>query len=392
MSGIDFLAHKKPGASAEAPARHRRYQLPCGTDLYTQRFTLAEARAILDDPVRDKRYQQTPFGGRVALYLRWKEHEWGAAADTLRDYEPPLAWVAIDNPSLDVGDFTPPAGIELLRECMARHWSVTPQGRPTAPRTKKKVRSVWVDFFDWAIRECGLPGNPARALTIPKARDVERKTFGDSFIRKVLAAQEYVGDWILVFLILRYGLRRSGIQNIQLKHFDFETRELTVNTKGGRVYPLPIVEPSFWRRLGELKLEAQLGEDDFLVYRQDTRRRRVPLDQADELLLLRGEPVGYATVTTRTHGLGKPSGQTVHRWWYRCLQRAGLVELGVTAGQNMHRGRHTAGRAVQRHHHDLKLTQLMLGHKDITTTSIYADLDTLDLAAALRAMERDEEG
>ena len=121
-----------------------------------------------------------------------------------------------------------------------------------------------MSFFDWAIREAGLPGNPARALTTPKARDVDRKTFTESFVRKVLAAQDYVGDWVLAYLILRYGLRRSGIQNIQLKHFDFEARELTVHTKGARVYPIPIVEAKFWRRLGELQLEAQLGEDDYL--------------------------------------------------------------------------------------------------------------------------------
>jgi integrase len=234
-----------------------------------------------------------------------------------------------------------------------------------------------------------LPGNPARALTTPKLRDVERKTFTDSFVRKVLAAQEYVGDWVLAYLVLRYGLRRSGLQNTQFKHYDFEGRELTVFTKGGRVYPIPIVEAKFWRRLGELQLEAQLEPDDFLVYRQDTRRRRVPLDMADEMLMLGGDPVGYATVTTRTHGTERPSGQTVHRWWYRCLERAALVDHGTTAGQNMHRGRHTTGRAVQRATGNLKLTQLILGHKDMSTTSIYADLDTADLAAALRQMERD---
>jgi site-specific recombinase XerC len=363
---------------------HRRYELRCDTDLTTQLFTLAEARALLDNPVRDKTYQQTPLGGEVARYMVWKEVEKGAAPDTLRDYEPPLAWLALDNPSLGILDFTPPAGIELLRVCMARHWA------KASPRTKKKIRSIWVDFFEWAVRECRLPGNPARALSIPKARDVNRKTFTESFVRRVLAGQEYVGDWVLAYLILRYGLRRSGVQNIQLKHFDFEARELTVFTKGGRVYPIPIVEPKFWRRLGELQLEAQLGDDDYLVYRLDTRRRRVPLEQADEVLLLRGCPVGYADVTTRAHSDRRPSGQTVHRWWYRCLQRVSLVEPGQTAGQNMHRGRHTTGRAIQRHKHDLKLTQQMLGHRDIKSTAIYAELDTIDLAAAMRAMERED--
>ena len=107
--------------------------------------------------------------------------------------------------------------------------------------------------------------------------------------------------------------------------------------------------------------------------------------------MLAGAPVGYATVTVRSHNSVRPSVQTVHRWWYRSLERAALVGAGVTAGQNMHRGRHTTGRAVQRATGDLKLTQRLLGHKDIRTTSIYAELDTADLAAALRAMDRDED-
>jgi len=392
MSGNLLNNNKKP-RSAETPgARHRRNQLLCTADLTKQRFTLAEARAILDNPVLDKRYQQTPFGAHVAEFMDWFEHERGARPDSLRDYEPPLAHIALDNPTLDVVDFAPPAGIKLLRTCLARHWATTPQGTPTSARTKKKIRSIWVTFFDWAISEGLIPGNPARALTIPKMRDVDRKTFNNDFIKRVLAAQDYVVDWLLAFLILYYGLRRSGIWNIQLKHFDFELRELTVHTKDGRVYPVPIVEPSFWRRLGELELpEVGLQPDDFLVYRQDTRRRRVDLEHAEEILLVKGAPVGYANVMTRTHSDQRPSVQTVHRWWYRCLARSGFVEQGVTAGANMHRGRHTAGRAVQRAHHDLKLTQRLLGHKDIRTTSIYADLDTVDLAAALRAMDRDEE-
>jgi integrase len=383
VNGSILLAdNKKPGAAETARARHRRVQLPCGNDLTQALFTLAEARAILDNPVLDKRYQQTPLGWDIARYLSWKEHEWGAAEDTLRDYEPPLAWLALDNPTVGILDFTPPAGIELCRECLARHW------RDRSPRTKKKVRSIWNDFFDWAIRECGLPGNPSRALTVPKARDVERKTFTENTVKQVLGRQEYVADWVLCFLVLRYGLRRSGIRNIRLGDFDFEKRELIVRTKGGRVYPLPIVEAHFWRRLAELQLEAQLSEEDYLLYRQDTRRRKVPLDAADEVLQVGRQRVGYANVTTRAHGPERLSVQAVHRWWYRCLQLAGHVEAGVTSGANMHRGRHTAGRDLQRAHHDLKLTQLMLGHRDVGTTSIYSDLDTLDLATALREMNR----
>lgn len=349
------------------------------------RLTLGAAALMLREAVKDRSYRATPLGLEVARYYRWKKNEWGASEETLRDYEATLRNLCLYFADLELRDLAPPVGTERLRECWDHFWG------DRTPRTRAKVRSTWIDFFEWAVRERGLAGNPARALTRPKARDPERHTFGENFVRRALSSQEYVGDYVLCYLVLRYGLRRSGLRNAQLKHFDFEHRELTVYTKGGRVYPIPIVEPAFWRRLGELRLDAGLQPDDFLVYRQDTRRRRVPLELATETLSLAGKLVGYAEVTTREHSSDRPSSQTVHRWWYRCLVRGGLVPEGTTAGANMHRGRHTVGREMQRAHHDLELTRRILGHRDIHTTSIYAELDTADLASALRSMDRDEE-
>ena len=56
----------------------------------------------------------------------------------------------------------------------------------------------------------------------------------------------------------------------------------------------------------------------------------------------------------------------------------------------MHRGRHTAATELQRPHHDLKLTQLLLGHQDIRSTARYAQLDTADLARALLELQEAE--
>jgi integrase len=113
---------------------------------------------------------------------------------------------------------------------------------------------------------------------------------------------------------------------------------------------------------------------------------RVDLEEAEEILTIKGDQVGYAKVTRRRHDR-KPTGKLAHLWWYRCLARAGLVTEGTTSGMHMHRGRHTAATELQRSHHDLRLTQLLLGHADIRSTARYAQLDTADLAQALLELQ-----
>jgi site-specific recombinase XerC len=95
-------------------------------------------------------------------------------------------------------------------------------------------------------------------------------------------------------------------------------------------------------------------------------------------------------VTRRRHDR-KPTGKLVHLWWYRCLERAGRVEKGTTSGMRMHRGRHTAATDFQRAHHDLRLTQLLLGHAVIRSTARYAQLDTADLAKALLELQEGDD-
>ena len=82
----------------------------------------------------------------------------------------------------------------------------------------------------------------------------------------------------------------------------------------------------------------------------------------------------------------KPMGvHGLHKWWYRCLQRAGIVAEGVTHGRKMHMARHTAGQSVLDHTGNLKAVQKLLGHSSITTTGdIYTDWDIDQLEETMR--------
>jgi site-specific recombinase XerD len=110
-------------------------------------LTLAEAAMIMRDALRDRSYRATSLGLEVAHYYRWKKNEWGATADTLRDYEAILAKLALDHADLELSDFEPPVGTERLREFIDNRWG------DRTPRTRAKVISVLRDFFAWAVRE-----------------------------------------------------------------------------------------------------------------------------------------------------------------------------------------------------------------------------------------------
>jgi len=81
--------------------------------------------------------------------------------------------------------------------------------------------------------------------------------------------------------------------------------------------------------------------------------------------------------------------QTIHRWWYEHLQRAGLVATDVERGMNMHRARHTFATELRRDVGDLGVVQRMLGHADIQTTeAFYGHYDLSDLETAMEAFAR----
>jgi integrase/recombinase XerC len=214
-------------------------------------------------------------------------------------------------------------------------------------------------------------GNPARALASPKRRGVRREPFSGGLVSRVLASQDYLADKLGCWLILVYALRRAELAAVRFRDFDFERRTLTVTGKGGKVRIVPIVDEPFWRDLGALEIELGGRDvilDHHLLYRTDTRGMR----------------------TYRRHERGLVP-RSVHTWWYRCLEQAGVV-TDDHKGFGMHRGRHTVATDIVRKTGNLTAAQELLGHSDIgTTRDAYAGFDTEDLARVLRSMRGEED-
>lgn len=317
-------------------------------------LTLAEAARIMREAVKDKSYQLHPMGQEAAAYLRAKRKR--LTDSSYRDYESGLDKLARYFPDLRVEDFEPPTGTERLEEFLDAHWG------GGAPRTYNKNLSIVKDFFRFEVMRGKLHGDPTLPIERARSRSVYRTTFTSDQRRAIIAEQEDLRDRIALRLLLDYGIRKGALKAIQFKHFDHHRKRLTIFTKGQKVRELPLPHSAFWFDLERHILESEAQPQHYLMCRQKTIPRagvrRFPV-----------EPMG-------DHGL--------HRWWYRCLENAGIVPKGTSSGERMHKARHTAGQRVLDATGNLKAVQKLLGHTSIQTTGdVYADWDIDQLAATM---------
>ena len=300
----------------------------------TARLTLAAAARLLREAVKDKSYRAFPLGQDAGAYLR--QNRGRLLPNTYKTYESCLDKLARYFADLELRDFEPPLGTERLEEFIDENWG------ERASRTRAKNISIVKGFFEWAVLSGRLYGDPARPIRPPKKRGVHRETFSGDHRVLILASgpdpDSLHRDRCALRLLLVYALRKESLRRVQFRHFDHERRRLTIFTKGSKVRTIPIVEAAFWNDLGRHIIEWGAEPDDYLLCRRDLRpNRHKPGEKF--ITEYRDQPMGV-------HGL--------HKWWYRCLQRAGIVAEGITHGRKMHMARHTAGQFGARPHRQPK--------------------------------------
>jgi integrase len=193
----------------------------------------------------------------------------------------------------------------------------------------------------------------------------------------MLLAAKAPRDRLGLFCLLVLGMRREELIGLQFSDFDPDRGWVRPYGKGQKERILPLRGPI----LAELRLTLasdlpHVGRppqpDDYLLYPIDRRAA----GKGSE---------GEMTYTFIGRPKDRPSAQSVHRWWYRHAQAAGLVGPGVTSGLNMHRARHTFAMELRRVA-GIDAASLALGHSDLSTTlGTYGHQDGSDLE---RAMEK----
>jgi integrase len=303
-----------------------------------QALVRSYAAALACDPTKDQRYRATALGPSVESYLRWKENDDSAAASTLDSYERVLARLCARMDKLPEAVTTD--DVRAVRDAFTRG-------------QRRKATAVLKDFFKWLYEEELISSDPASRMRYPKrVETVIEGLFDDDEKRAIVAAQSDVMDRVGVLLLLRAGLRQAEMRNLRVRDVNLIERYIVVRRgKGDKPRTVPI-KGELIRALEELFLTDVAGL---------SRARR-----SDEFLLCPKRGGGRALVRDPSRPMSK---RGAHEWWYRCLQRAGVVEAGVTSGRRMHLSRHTyatdLGRATG---WSVAAVSKNLGHKSGKTT------------------------
>jgi integrase/recombinase XerC len=165
----------------------------------------------------------------------------------------------------------------------------------------------------------------------------------------VSRSQSTLRDQIALALLGHLGLRRNELRLFTVGDFDLARGTVRVHGKGGKIVILPMGFPSLKRDV-DVYLIGRAPAEYLLYPKSDTLR---PMSAA-----------------------------AVHRWFKKCLARAGL-----STTIKMHELRHSAGHNLYAATGDIVLAKQLLRHESVNTTMGYLHPSRDDLGAALAKME-----
>ncbi len=212
----------------------------------------------------------------------------------------------------------------------------------TRATTANRRLTVFKRFFGWALRERLVAQDPTLRLQAARQHLRVPKTLSQAQVEALLAAPDVgtplgLRDRAMLELMYASGLRVSELVALKTWHLGMNEGVLRVLGKGSKERLVPFGE------VARQWLER---------YLQEARSAILAGQQTDDLF-----------VTARGAGM------TRVMFWMLVKKYAGLA--GITAPLSPHTLRHAFATHLLNHGADLRVVQLLLGHADISTTTIY---------------------
>ena len=216
----------------------------------------------------------------------------------------------------------------------------------TKASTANRRLTVFKRFFRWALRQNLLSTDPTLKLQSAKQALRVPKTLSEAQVEALLDAPDVhtaigLRDRAMLELLYASGLRVSELVGLQVFALGLNDNVVRVMGKGSKERLVPYGEvASQW-------LRAYLGEA--------------------RSTLLAGRQTDALFVTTK----GAQAGGAMSRVMFWMIIKKYAVLAGITAPLSPHTLRHAFATHLLNHGADLRAVQLLLGHADISTTTIY---------------------
>ncbi|MBL8324700.1 MAG: site-specific tyrosine recombinase XerD [Rubrivivax sp.] len=245
---------------------------------------------------------------------------------------------------------------DLLGYAAARHAA----SRAT---TANRRLTVFKRYFRWALRERRIAADPTLELLAARQPMRVPKTLSEAQVEALLAAPDTgtplgLRDRAMLELMYASGLRVTELVQARLLHLSLSEGVLRVQGKGARERLVPFGEEAHaW-------LTRWLAEGRPAVLAMQPRggaRGRGGSAAREAALPVRSSEALFVT------RLG--SGMTRQMFWQLVKRYAAVA--GIHAPLTPHVLRHAFATHLLNHGADLRAVQMLLGHADIATTTIY---------------------
>ena len=246
----------------------------------------------------------------LALYAAWLQAEAGKALDASSE-------------------------IDLMAYMSARHAA-------TRATTANRRLTVFKRYFRWALRERRLAADPTLKLLAARQPMRVPKTLSEAQVEALLAAPDSVTplglrDRTMIELMYASGLRVSELVSLKTVHVSLNENVLRVTGKGSK------------ERLVPFGAEAQVWITRYLAEAR--------------AMILKGQRSDALFVTGR-------GGPMTRQMFWTLVKRHALA-ADIHAPLSPHTLRHAFATHLLNHGADLRAVQMLLGHADISTTTIY---------------------
>ena len=226
----------------------------------------------------------------------------------------------------------------------------------TKATTANRRLTVFKRYFRWALREGRIAVDPTLKMEAAKQALRVPKTMTEAQVEALLAAPDTsvalgVRDRTMLELMYASGLRVSELVTLKVSNLNVNDNVLRVLGKGSKERLIPFGEvASLWLRnyLGSARSELLAGR------------------QTDDL---------FVTVRGSTPG----SAMSRVMFWMVVKKYAALA--CIRSPLSPHTLRHAFATHLLNHGADLRSVQMVLGHADISTTTIYTHIARQRLSA-----------